>query len=291
MQAVAGISGLRRQVSQRREVSVVHCPQDELYLHEANQISLSRIWNRQIPYHVELSNRSAPIGGKVPIAVRIGCSDILFIAVQIFLAQKIKFPGNPAKQTQIRKKLLLKSKCNDLSTGKFHDKLPSLNLDREPGTTMITGSVPLLDEPKTTLKLHPDVNYKKVKATHSMLFVIDITIPNLDPSTSQKTTICRLTAETPFRIRSPRTHTYDMSVPQYTETHNSAIYDNILPPPFSSSPSPLPLSPRSSHSSTDTDDPELSRRKFSSVSFSSSCTPVCSATDHVCPPPAYESIF
>jgi arrestin-related trafficking adapter 3/6 len=169
IQALASISGLRRHVSQRREVSVVHCPQEELYLHEANQISLSRIWNRRITYHVELSNRSAPIGGKVPIAVRIGCSDILFVAVQIYLAQKIKFPGTPGKQTQIRKKLLLRSKCNDLSTGKFTDTLLSLNLDREPGMTLISGNVPLQDEPKTALRLHPDVNSKIVKATHTMI--------------------------------------------------------------------------------------------------------------------------
>lgn len=176
-EAIASVPGLRRQVAKSQEVPVVHCPRDfELHLHEANQISLSRIWNRQITYNVEISDKSAPIGGEVPIAVRIGCSDILFIAVQVYLGQKIKFPGIPGKQSQIRKKLLLKSKCSDPSTGKFNDNLPSLKMDREYGATIITGHVPLVDEPNAALRLHPDVNFKKVKATHTILVSLSISI-------------------------------------------------------------------------------------------------------------------
>lgn len=168
IQAIASLSGLRRQVSQNQEVTVVHCPHDDIYLHESNQISLSRIWNRQILYNVELADKSGAIGGNVPVAVRIGCSKILYIAIQVYLGQKIKFPGIPGRQSQIRKKLLLKSKCNDMTTGKFSD-VSSLQLDQESGTTIITGSVPLRDEPSSQLKLHPDVNFQKVKATHTLL--------------------------------------------------------------------------------------------------------------------------
>jgi hypothetical protein len=119
-------------------------------------------------YSVELADKGAAIGGNIPISVRIGCSEIMYLAVQVYLAQKIKFPGIPGRQSQLRKKLLLKSKCNDLSTGKFSET-PSLNVDRESNLTIIAGSVPLLNEPSTQLRLHPDVNFAKVKASHTIL--------------------------------------------------------------------------------------------------------------------------
>lgn len=167
IQAIAS-SGLRQQVSPKQEVTVVHCPHDDVYLHDSNQVTLSRIWNRQIMYNVELADKGAAIGGNIPISVRIGCSEIRYLAVQVYLAQKIRFPGIPGRQSQLRKKLLLKSKCSDLSTGKFSET-PSLNLDRESNLIIIAGSVPLLDEPNTQLKLHPDVNFTKVTASHTIL--------------------------------------------------------------------------------------------------------------------------
>lgn len=184
IQAVA-ISGLRQQISPKQAVTVVHCPHDDIYLHDSNQVSLSRIWNRQIMYNVELADKGAAIGGNIPISVRIGCSEIMYLAVQVYLAQKIKFPGIPGRQSQLRKKLLLKSKCNDLSTGKFSEA-PSLNLDRESNLIIIAGSVPLLDEPSTQMRLHPDVNFAKVKASHTILvrflfffFLLKIELPNI----------------------------------------------------------------------------------------------------------------
>lgn len=304
LQATASIAGLRRQVSQSQEVVVVHSKQDELYLHDANQISLSRIWNKQIYYNIEVSDKSAPIGGKVPIAVRIGCSDILYIALQVYLGQKIKFPGIPGKQPQLRKRLLLKSKCTDLSTGKFNEDNPGLSLDRDSGTTIIVGDLPLQDEHNSSLKLHPDVNFNKVKATHSILFLIDLTIQNSSSAKPDKT-VCRLTAETPFTLRSSRMQIYDLSVPQYTENHDFCQTimpdDSLPPPPFSPFPTEQPgqLQPyNSSDSLTDGDYPELTRSAFSSstsssssASFVFSCRTDSSASEtDLCPPPAYDSI-
>lgn len=168
IQAIASLSGGRQQISPKREVAVVHCPHDEIYLHDSNQVSLSRMWNRQIMYSVELADKGAAIGGNIPISVRIGSSEITYLAVHVYLAQKIKFPGVPGRQSQLRKKLLLRSKCNDLSTGKFSET-SSLNVDRESNVTVVAGSVPLLNEPSTEWKLHPDVNFAKVKASHTIL--------------------------------------------------------------------------------------------------------------------------
>ena len=168
IQAIASLSGLRQQISSKQEVTVVRCLHDDIYLHESNQVSLSRVWNRKIMYNVELGDKGAAIGGKIPISIRIGCSEIRYLAVQVYLTQKIVFPGIPGRQTQLRKKPLLKSKCNDLTTGKFNET-PSLHMDREPNVTIIAGNVPLLDEPSTQLRLHPDVNSAKVKASHTIL--------------------------------------------------------------------------------------------------------------------------
>ncbi|KAF3390149.1 hypothetical protein DPV78_011646 [Talaromyces pinophilus] len=284
VQAIASC-GHRQQISPRQEVNVVHCPQDDIYLHDSNQVSLSRIWNRQIMYSVELADKGAAIGGNIPISVRIGCSEIMYLAVQIYLAQKIKFPGIPGRQSQLRKKLLLKSKCNDLSTGKFSEA-PLLNIDRESNVTIIAGSVPLLNEPSAQLRLHPDVNFAKVKASHTILFLIDITIPN--PQDNKKTTVCRLTAETPFCVRSSQTHLHDLSVPRYSETHNLAIdsgdfnSSRLLPPPFPSE----TLSRQSSEASTI----DLAGLHCSRPTSTCSLSTEELSTIPIYPPPAYNSI-
>ncbi|EED20991.1 arrestin domain containing protein, putative [Talaromyces stipitatus ATCC 10500] len=285
IQAVANISGHRPQSSPSQEVAVVHCPHDEFYLHEASQISLSRIWNKQILYNVELADKGAAIGGNIPISIRIGCSDIMYLAVQVYLAQKIQFPGIPGRQSQLRKMLLLKTKCNDLSTGKFRET-PSLRLDQESDVTVIAGSVPLLNEPNAQLRLHPDVHFKKVTATHTIMFLIDITIPN--PQDSRKTTVCRLTAETPFCVRTSQTHLYGLSVPEYSETNNLATDSDhfnssrLLPPPF-----PETSSRQPSETSSTIDTEFAWSRSPSTYSLSSDeLKPVAPVN----PPPAYESI-
>lgn len=284
IQAVAS-SGFRQQISPKQEVTVVHCPHDDVYLHDSNQVSLSRIWNRQIMYSVELADKGAAIGGNIPISVRIGCAEILYLAVQVYLAQKIMFPGIPGRQSQLRKKLLLKWKCNDMSTGKFSET-PSLNVDRESGLTTIAGSVPLVNEPSTELRLHPDVNFAKVKASHTILFLIDITIPN--PNDGRKTTMCRLTAETPFCVRSSQIQLYDSSVPQYSATHNLAIdsgdfnSSRLLPPPFPSE----SLSRQSSECSSI----ELEGFQCSRPTSTCSLSTEELSTVPIYPPPAYNSI-
>lgn len=169
IRAIATIRpGPREQASHQQEVVVVHCPHDDIYLHEVNQISISRIWNRQIAYNIELADKGAPIGGKIPIYMRIACSDITYLAVQIFLAQRINFPGIPGKQSQLRRRLLIKSKCDDLSKNAFNDP-SSLSLGQEDGTIVIAGSIPLIDDSNAHLRLHPDVNSSKVKASHTIL--------------------------------------------------------------------------------------------------------------------------
>ncbi|KAE8553880.1 hypothetical protein EYB25_002418 [Talaromyces marneffei] len=278
IQAIASLHGLRQQLSPNQEVIVVHCPHDEIYLHGANQISLSRIWNKQIMYNVELADKGAAIGGNIPISIRIGSSQIMYLALQVYLVQKIKFPGIPGRQPQLRRRLLLKSKCNDPSIGKFGETL-SLNVDGESNSTLIAGSVPLLNESSSQLRLHPDVNSVKIKVSHTILFLIDITVPN--PQDNKRFTVCRLTAEAPFRVRSSQTHLYDLSVPRYSETHNLAIdsgdfnSSRLLPPPFPCE----TLSPQSSETPT---------MDFEGVGCSRPVSTCSLWIDELTPPPAYD---
>ncbi|CRG90940.1 hypothetical protein PISL3812_07988 [Talaromyces islandicus] len=221
LQAVVHRPGiLKRDVSQSHEVAVLRCP-DEMYLHDIEHISLARMWNKQIPYQIDLCGKGAPIGSDIPVCITVSCQKILSISVQVYLGQKIRYPGVKGKDSQLRRKLLLKARCNDLSTRKFGDiatagdALPYLNLDQQGKTVIIETNVPLPNEQSRFLAVHPDVEYKTLQATHSLLFIIDVATP-LKESSSRIPTVCRLTGETMFCLRSPHTRLYNMFVPQYS---------------------------------------------------------------------------
>jgi hypothetical protein len=165
---------LKRDVSHSHEVAVLRCP-DEMYLHDIEHISLARTWNKQIPYQIDLGGKGAPIGSDIPVSISVSCQEIQSIAVQVYLGQKIRFPGVKGKDSQLRRKLLLKARCNDLATRKFGDTstageaLPYLNLDRNGKTVTIEANVPLPNEQSRFLAMHPDVEYETLQATHSLL--------------------------------------------------------------------------------------------------------------------------
>jgi len=134
------------------------------------------------------------------------------------------------------------------------------------------------------------------KCWYKTQFIIDITIPST--ADKLKTTICRLTAETPFCLRSSYIKQYDLSVPKYTETHDLTIDSNrlsnswLLPPPF---PSPI-LSQESLCTSPieSIEDLELSHQKSSPcITLSAESTPTDEIKSQipVAPPPAYDSIL
>lgn len=175
LQAVVHRPGmLKRDVSQSHEISVLRCP-DEMYLHDIEHISLARTWNKQIPYQINLGGKGAPIGSDIPVCIAVSCPKILSVSVQVYLGQKIRYPGVKGKDSQLRRKLLLKARCSDLSTRKFGDistagdVLPYLNLDRQGKTLIIEANVPLPNEQSRFLAVHPDVEYETLQATHSLL--------------------------------------------------------------------------------------------------------------------------
>jgi hypothetical protein len=175
LQAVVHRPGmLKRDVSHSHEVAVLRCP-DEMYLHDIEHISLARTWNKQIPYQIDLCGKGAPIGSDIPVSISVSCQEILSISVQVYLGQKIRYPGVKGKDSQLRRKLLLKARCNDLATRKFGDTstageaLPYLNLDRNGKTVTIEANVPLPNEQSRFLAMHPDVEYETLQATHSLL--------------------------------------------------------------------------------------------------------------------------
>ncbi|KAH8703064.1 hypothetical protein BGW36DRAFT_403542 [Talaromyces proteolyticus] len=210
-----------RDISQSQEVTVLRCP-DEMYQHDTEHISLSRTWNKRIPYQVEVSGKGAPIDGDIPIAITVSCRDIQSIIIQVYLGQKITYSDVKGKEPKLRRKLLMKGKCRDLSAAKFScvgpscDVSPFINLEQQGETVKIYTNLPLPDESSRFITMHSDVDCEKLRVTHSLLFIIDVTTPPNEYS-PHRPTLCRLTAETAFCIRSPHTQVHNMFVPQYSQ--------------------------------------------------------------------------